>query len=120
MTILAPSGTLFAGITTPLRLNCSISIDSAVDTPVTVSVTWLRGDTQLSNNTDGRITISPLSGSQPSLTSTLTLSPLSTEDNTSFTCRAGALSVGFSSLTTGSNLGEGTIILPVECEYCFQ
>ena len=54
-----------------------------------MDITWLNGSAPLSNS-DDRVTISPLSGSQQPFTSNLTLSPLSTFDDTSFTCRAQA------------------------------
>ena len=90
--ITVPPGPLFAGRIAPLILTCTISINNATDTEVSISdtdVTWLRESTPLSNS-DSRVTISSVTGSRPSFTSTLMLSPLSTVDNTTFTCRATA------------------------------
>ena len=92
VSVTVPPGPLFAGSVTPLVLTCTISINPATDTAVTIvdtDVTWMRGNMPLSNS-DARVTISAVSGSRPSFTSTLTLHPLSTVDNTTFTCIASA------------------------------
>ena len=77
--------------------------------------------TPLSNSTD-HVTISPLSaaGSQSPFTSSLTLSPPSIEDNTTFTCRAGAIPSAELGTATASNLGEGMVTIVVErkCLIC--
>ena len=112
MTIPPLPGTLFAGTTTPVVLSCNISIDSAVDELVTVAVSWLR-NSLLMNTSDGRVSISPLSGSQPLFTSTLTLSPLSTEDNATFTCQASATLTAGSSSVTPSDIGAVSTTVPV-------
>ena len=108
----APSGTLYAGTRSPLTLNCSIAIDPAVDEPVTVTATWLREGVELSNS-DSRLNISSTSITEPPFTSTLTLNPLSTVDNATFSCRAvGSLSGGSSSVQD-SDPGEGTTFVLV-------
>jgi hypothetical protein len=109
-----PPGPLFAGRIAPLTLTCTISINSATDTDITISdmdITWLRGSTNLSNG-DARVTISSVTGFRPPFTSTLTLDPLSTADNTDFTCRARARPPpNVASLVIASEMGEG--IMPV-------
>ena len=119
--ITVPSGSLFAGSIDPLTLTCTISINPATDTDVAITdtdVTWLRGSTRLSNS-DARINISAVSGSRPSFTSTLTLDPLSTADNTIFTCQARARPpAGVPSFITISEMGEGTASVIVSCECC--
>ena len=108
--VTVPSGPLFAGRIAPLTLTCTISINSATDTEVSISdtdVTWLRGSTPLSNG-DDRVTISSVTGSRPSFTSTLMLSPLSTVDNTTFTCQATARRpVNQQGFISDSEMGEG-------------
>ena len=114
-----PTGSLFAGRIAPLTLTCTISINSATDTDIEISdmdITWLRGSTRLSND-DSRVTISSVTGSRPSFTSTLTLDPLSTADNTTFTCRARARPpTGVASFFIASEVGEGTTSVIVNCE----
>ena len=108
----APSGTLYAGTTSPLTLNCSIITDPAVDEGVDITVTWQRGGTELPG-TENRITISPPSGSQPLFTSSLTLDPLSSVDNATFSCGAVASLTSGSSLVDDSDMGVGTTNVPV-------
>ena len=79
-----------------------------------MDITWLNGTTPLSNS-DNRVIVSSLSGSQPSFTSTLTLSPLSIFDNTNFTCRAGARPLPQQSLITASEEGARTVSVTVNC-----
>ena len=118
--ITIPPGPLFAGSTTPLTLICTISINPATDTDISVTadmdVTWLRGSTELFDG-DDRVTISAVHGSQPSFTSALTLDPLSTFDNTNFTCRARARPPANQlNFVTASDVGDGTVSVIVDCE----
>ena len=119
ITINVPPGPLYAGRTAPLTLTCNISLNYATDTPVSVTdmdITWLNGSIPLSDS-DARVTISSLSGSQQPFTSNLALSPLSTLDNTSFTCRARARPLADThTFVTTSEFGEGTVSVIVECE----
>ena len=120
MVITVPPGTLFAGSIAPLTLTCSISINPATDTVVAITdtdVTWLRGSTPLSEG-DARVTISSVSGSSPSFTSTLILNPLSTVDNTTFTCQARARRpVNQQGFISDSEVGVDTdsVIVTREC-----
>ena len=108
---------LYAGSTTPLTLTCNVTTDPSLADNVNVSVTWLRGTSQLSNVTS-RISISSTSKSQSIFTSTLTVYPLSAVDATNFTCRAGIIpqSGGGLGSTMASDLGEGTVFIVVEGE----
>ena len=109
---------LYAGTTTPLTLNCSVNIDPSLASVVNVSLSWLRGATQLFNGTS-RALISPLSESQSVFTSTLTVYPLSTVDSTNFTCRAGIIPQSDRlSSTAASDLGEETVLIIVQGELC--
>ena len=116
VSITAPMDILYAGTTTPLTLTCSVNIDPSLTSDVNVSLSWLRGASQLFNGTS-RALISPLSESQSVFTSTLTVYPLSTVDSTNFTCRAGIIpqSDRFNS-TAASDLGEETVLIIVQCE----
>ena len=117
VSVTAPMEVLYAGTTTPLTLTCNVTTDPSLTDNVNVSVTWLRGTSQLSNITS-RISISPPSKSQSVFTSTLIVYPLSALDATNFTCRAGIIpqSGGGLSSTTASDLGEGTVFIVVEGE----
>ena len=89
-----PTSPLYAG--TSLTLTCTITVNPAVDTTVSVAVTWER-----TRNT-GPVTITTgvsTMGSRPTFSSTVTGITLSTLD-TGFTCRAVAS-------TTQSNSPEG-------------
>ena len=116
VSITVPPGPLYAGITS-LTLTCTISLNPATDIMLisnNVDITWLKEDamTELSNNDDTRVTISLPSGSQLSFTSTLTLFPLSTFDNTSFTCRANVHSDMF--LVIRSEISSHTIPIIIQ------
>ena len=113
VTISTDMDIVYVGSRAPLILMCNVTIDSAFDIFVTVSITWLRGLTPLSNSTN-HVTISPLSGSQSPFTSSVTLSPPSIEDNTTFTCRAGAIPSAELGTATASDLGEGTVTIVVK------
>ena len=79
-----------------------------------MDITWLNGSAPLSNSDDVRVTISPLSGSRQPFTSSFTLSPLSTFDNTSFTCRARVRPpANVETLVTASEQGVGTVSIHV-------
>ena len=117
--VTVPPGPLFAGSIAPLTLICNISINSATDTDVAITdmdITWLRGSARLSNS-DARVIISAVSGSRPSFTSNLTIYPLSTADNTTFTCQARARPpANQRSFITASEMGEGTTSVVVNRE----
>ena len=110
--IILPPGPLYAGAVT--RISCTISLDPAIDSPASVFVQWMSGstETELSNATS-RVTISTLSGSQPTFTSVLTLEPLTAAD-TSFTCLARAQPSGESLFIFVSDRGEESVTVPVQ------
>ena len=117
VSVSAPMEVLYAGTTTPLTLTCNVTTDPSLADSVNVSVIWLKGTAQLSNATS-RVSISSLSQSQSTFTSTFTVYPLSINDATNFTCRAGIVPLvggGFNS-TTASDFGEGTVFIVVEGE----
>ena len=111
-----PSGTLYAG-TTSVTLTCTITLSDAVNTDVMMEVTWFRSGTPLSNTTS-RVTISPLAESGRTLTSNLTLSPLSTED-TSLACIAVTRSTS-NIFVTESEPGMFDFTLAVQGKYMYN
>ena len=111
VSVSAPVEVLYAGTTTPLTLTCNVTTDPSLADSVNVSVTWLRGISQLSNATS-RVSISSLSRSQSTFTSTLTVYPLSINDATNFTCRAGIVPLVGGGLN--STTASGTVFIVVE------
>ena len=107
--VLLPDYIFFAGTTT--SVTCRISLSESVDNTVSLRAIWLNGNISMSNDTD-RVSVSPLSGANPSFTSTLTISPLSdVDDNAQLTCQASAdSSIDF--ITTSGN-GENSTLLYV-------
>ena len=120
MEITVPFGPLFAGGTTPITLTCTISISYATDSDILITdmdVTWLNGTTALSLSDDTRVTVSPISGSNSFFMTTLTLDPLTTFDNTTFTCQARARSpANQRSFIIASEMGDGTVSIVVNCK----
>ncbi len=103
----------YAGSRDPLVLICNISIDSALDSFLTVSITWLKDGTPLTNDTD-RVTVTPLSGSKSPFIGTVTLSPPSMEDNANFSCRASAMPSTDLASVNASDVGEGSTVIVVQ------
>ena len=127
--VTVPPGPLFAGSVIPLTLTCTISISFATYNDVLVTntdVTWLNGTTTLSNNgTSSRVTLSSVSGSteihMTLFTTTLTLDPLTTFDNTTFSCQARARPRArarpfASQLPRISEVGDGKVSIFVNCK----
>jgi hypothetical protein len=101
---------VYAG--TNLSVTCDISIDAAVDSDISVNVSWLNGSAPLSDETE-RVSVFPLAGTKPSFTSALLIHPLIDVDNTSnFNCQASIDSD--SEFIEQSNTGEGSIHIPVQ------
>ena len=72
-----------------LTFTCSIILDAAVDTSVTVQGTWSRNGTELVNGIDdGRITVSNPPLAMPPYQTTVTFSPLSINDAGTYECIA--------------------------------
>ena len=115
--ITVPPGPLYAGQTTPVVLTCSISLNPATDTGVSLSnsdIMWMNGTTPLSNG-DPRVTIY-VDSSQLPYSSTLSLFPLSIFDTTRFTCgarvRPSATESGF---ITASDSGAMATSISLNC-----
>ena len=73
-----------------VTFTCSITLDAAVDTSVTVQGIWNRNGTELVNGIDdGRITVSYAQLAMPPYQTTVTFSPLNNiTDNGTYECIA--------------------------------
>ena len=101
---------MYAG--TNLSVICDIYINTAVDSDISVNVTWFNGSVHISNETE-RVSVLPLDGTKPSFSSDLMIHPLIDVDNTSnFSCQASVHSD--SAFIEQSNVGEGSIHIPVQ------
>jgi hypothetical protein len=104
------SSTVYAG--TDLSVICDISISAAIDSDISVDVSWFNGSAPLSDETE-RVSVLPLAGTKPSFTSAILIRPLIDIDNTSnFSCQASIHSD--SVFIEQSNTGEGSIHIPVQ------
>lgn len=98
-------------------LTCDVNIDPAFESFVNISITWFSGRTQLTNNSE----YSSLSNSQPLVTSTLTLSSLDIEDNTTFACQARAIPLDTKFSLSESEVGEDVITIDIQRKYiCYH
>ena len=114
VSILASGGVLYAQVGSSVELACSISINPAIADIVTVSVTWLRGTTPLSNTTDG-VSISFDADSWPVYISVLTVYLVTDPaDSDNFTCRARLVPDIQSQLIMASDSAEETVIVVIE------
>ena len=68
-----------------ITFTCSIALDSAVNTPVTVQGTWNRNGTNLTD-VGNRITVMSIPMSMPPYTTTVRLNPLRISDAGTYTC----------------------------------
>lgn len=116
VSIAVPPGFFYIGVTN-LTLTCIVSFNPATDSDVRLEdmdITWLRGDTELSNN-GTQTTIMTVGGSQQPFTNNLNLSPLSLTD-TVFTCRARARPPVGTSVITESKVGQYITTITIQCE----
>ena len=101
---------MYAG--TNISVICDVSINTAVNSDVSVNVTWFNGSAPISTETE-RVSVLPLAGTKPSFSSDLLIHPLIDVDNTSnFSCQASIHSD--SAFIEQSNVGEGSIHIPVQ------
>ena len=83
-------------VTDPLRVTCTVEVNPAVDTQVTISAQW-KGHSSLFG--DGqRVIISDLEGLHPYYESTVNFTSLKSEDAGVYVCLATASSLSDSSL----------------------
>ena len=68
-----------------LTFTCSITLDSAVNTPVAVQGTWNRNGTNLTDD-GNRITVMSVPMSMPPYTTIVRLNPLIVNDTGTYTC----------------------------------
>ncbi len=103
---------MYAG--TNLFVTCDISINAAVDSDISVNVSWFNGSALITNETE-RVSVFPLAGTKPFFISALLIHPLIDVDNTSnFICQASIHSDSDSEFIEQSNLGEDSIHIPVQ------
>ena len=70
-----------------LTFTCSITLDRAVDTPVTVQGTWNRNGTSLTDD-GNQITVTSSPMTIPPYSTTVRINPLSIGDTGTYTCSA--------------------------------
>ena len=101
---------MFVG--TNMSVTCIIRLSTALDSDITMDVSWFKGNSLLSNGTD-RVSISLISGKMVTFTSTLFINPLIDQDNaTKFKCQAFASS---DSVFVGkSEIGESSASIQVK------
>ncbi len=99
----APDRTLYTDES--VTLTCGVTLVPSVDTAVDVSITWMGTQGEMLS-TDGRVTVSNVTGSGP-YQSTLTLSSLEEADTGVYTCTASA-SPDNSPFVTASNESSTT------------
>ena len=116
--VTVPDGTLYAG--TNVTLNCTIQLDGAIDTGVDVTVLWT-GPPVLST-TGERITVPDVTGSRPTYQSTVTFTPLISNDDGAYTCNATVSPNPTSEFITVSGAGSdsGTVTVEGEVLPCFS
>ena len=69
-----------------LVITCTVSVDLAVDTPFTVSLSWSSEPGEVLNGSN--VTISETTESGHEFTSTVTISPVNISDSAQYTCTA--------------------------------
>ena len=77
------SGTVYAGTQFTLTSDISFSDESGVDVDISLDISWTRDSAVIAS--DGRTTVSGVSGSGTSYTASLSFSPIATSDSGQFT-----------------------------------
>ena len=108
--VTTPGDVLYAG--TNLTLICNITLSGAVDNDVIVDADWFNGSANIGASISDRVSLSSLTGTEPSFTSTLLISPLIDVDNRiNLRCQARARS---DSMFIGpSEIGEDAVNISV-------
>ncbi len=104
----APNRTLYTDES--VILTCGVTLSPSVNTAVDVSITW-NGKQGEMLSTDGRVTVSGVTGSGP-YQPTLTLSSLEEADTGGYTCTASASPVN-STFVTASDESSTTVQVTV-------
>ena len=108
--IVAPTATLFAG--SSATLNCTISLNGAVDTGVAVAAVWRKSGVPVSSGV--RIMVSNAELSSPfHYESSLTFSTLSMDDGGEYSCEVTVNPEPFSQFIVGTT-GSDTTTLSIQ------
>ena len=99
---------------TELVITCTATVDSAVNTGFDVTITWSGEPAEVMDGT--YVTISGTSGSGHLYTSTVTISPVNTTDNLTFTCTASVISTEDEYIISSTN-NTATMNIEVAGEY---
>ena len=81
-----PADVLSAGIN--LTLICTIQLNTAVDTDVVVNTSWTGPTAMFASNSQGRISVTSLTGSIPLYETRVFFSPLNITDSGTYVCQA--------------------------------
>ncbi len=105
----APDRTLYTDES--VTLTCGVTLSPSVNTAVDVSIAWMGTQGEMLS-TDGRVTVSGVTGSGP-YQSTLTLSSLEETDTGVYTCTASASPDNSTSFVTASDESSTTVQVTV-------
>ena len=81
-----PTHDLSTGIN--LTLICTIQLNTAVDTDVVVNTSWTGPTAMFASNSQGRISVTSLTGSIPLYETRVFFSPLNITDSGTYVCQA--------------------------------
>ena len=81
-----PTHNLSTGIN--LTLNCTIRVETAVDTSVVVKTSWTGPTALFASNSQDRISVTSLTGSLPLYKTSICFSPLNITDSGAYLCQA--------------------------------
>ena len=81
-----PTNNLSTGIN--LTLICTIQLNTAVDTDVVVNASWTEPAAMFASNSQGRISVTSLTGSVPLYETRVFFSPLNSTDSGTYVCQA--------------------------------
>ena len=105
-----------------LTFTCSAQLQSAVDTPVTVTATWMRNNTRLVEDNDSYVTLTDVAVASVLPQTYLTivrLNPMDFDDAGTFTCIVTVVpdNASFINGTTASATKTVTTVLGTSCEF---
>ena len=97
---------------TQLIINCSVSVNSLVDTEFSVSISW---SSQPGGMFDRQfVTISEITGSGHEFYITVAISPVNLTDSAIYTCTASVCPVNISTGVVASSEGQDSVNIVVE------
>ena len=83
---MAPTQNLSTGVN--LTLNCTIRVDTAVDTKVVLNTSWTGPTPVFASDSQDRISVTSLTGSIPLYETSIFFSPLNITDSGTYVCQA--------------------------------